>query len=53
MAKDRPGRKRLAVDIPIEIHKVIMSLAQKRNITLTLWVVRALQKEIANEKQYV
>jgi hypothetical protein len=45
----RPGRKRLAVDIPLHIHKKIEEYAKKRNITITTWVLRACYTRLQRE----
>jgi len=37
----REGRKRLSVDIPIEMFAIIKENAKKRNITITKWILRA------------
>lgn len=46
----RQGRKRLAVDLPIEMHNEIAHLARRRNIQLKVWLMRAITKEIIWEK---
>ena len=37
----RKGRKRLAIDIPEELHEAIKIYAARRNITMTKWILRA------------
>lgn len=48
----RPGRKRLAIDIPDKLHEVLSGIAQSRNITLTRYVIRALIRYSINETKY-
>lgn len=45
----REGRKRLAVDIPVELFTVIKENAKKRNITITKWILRACYARIKQE----
>lgn len=45
----RPGRKRLAVDIPDMLHEDIKLCAKNRNITITRWILRACYARIKNE----
>ena len=41
MSSKRPGRIRLAVDIPEDMHSKIKFCAKNRNITMTKWIMRA------------
>ena len=50
----RQGKKRLAVDIPIEVHKQLAELAQRHNITITklilkLITIKLIKDEIIND----
>lgn len=45
-------RKRLAVEIPEEVHKQLWKLARRRNITLTRYVTRALLRYMLDEQKY-
>ncbi len=45
----RLGRKRLAIDIPEELHEDIKLCAKTRNITMTRWILRACYARIKNE----
>ena len=45
----REGRKRLSVDIPIELFTIIKENAKKRNITITKWILRACYIRIKSE----
>lgn len=45
----RLGRKRLAIDIPEELHGDIKLCAKVRNITMTKWILRACYTRIKNE----
>ena len=44
--------KQLLTRIPIKLHAEIKARAALRNISLTLYVSRALSKEVAREKRY-
>lgn len=46
----RPGRNRLAIDIPEELHKDIKYSAKVRNITMTRWIIRACYARIRDER---
>lgn len=48
----REGRKRLSVDLPLELHKKVEQLASTRNITITKYVIRAILKKVREEEQY-
>lgn len=44
--------KRLLIDIPIDLHKEIKVRAAVKNITLKVWVLRAIFEAIKTEKSY-
>ena len=44
--------KRLSIDIPEELHKQIKIKAIKRNITLRVYILRAIKQAIKHEEQY-
>jgi hypothetical protein len=46
----RLGRKRLAIDIPEQIHQDMKYCAKIRNITLTRWVLRACYFKLKQER---
>lgn len=48
----RTGKKRLAIDIPVQMHNELKSLARKRNVTITFYVLRLLEPVIHREKKY-
>ena len=50
--KEIKTKKRLIMDIDINIHCEAKKWASIRNITLTEWVKRAILKKIAEEKKY-
>lgn len=50
MSADRPGRKRLAVDIPDAMHNDLKYVARKRNITITKWILRVVYARLKDEK---
>jgi hypothetical protein len=47
----RPGRKRLAVDIPLALHEALKKYASMRNITISHYVIRTLFRQIKKEIQ--
>lgn len=48
----RPGRKRLAVDIPLYVFEKVEQSAKIRNITLTKFILQAILEKLHNEKFY-
>lgn len=48
----RLNRKRLSMDMPITMHEDLIKLAHKHNITLTMYILRAMNALIKKEKQY-
>jgi hypothetical protein len=50
--EERSNRKRLSIDLPIELHKEIARSCISRNCTITKWVIRALIKELKSENGY-
>jgi len=48
---NRKGRKRLSIDIPIELHAFLSRTCKKRNITLTRYVIRVLTRHSLEEKR--
>lgn len=49
---NRPGRKRLSIDIPEKLHENLLIISESRNITLTRYVIRALIRYSMNETKY-
>ena len=45
-------RKQLAFDISPEIHQQVKILAARRNISMNLWMMRAVMERIAKETKY-
>lgn len=45
-------QKRLSCVIPIKLHKQLKRIANKRNITLTRYVIRALLRYSMQENKY-
>jgi hypothetical protein len=43
---NRPGRHRIVVDLPIEIHKTIKEYTEAAGMTMTKFIVRLLIKTI-------
>ena len=52
ITKSRVGRKRLSMDIPLDINEKIVRGARKRNITITKFVLQALMEKIRAEQYY-
>ena len=48
----KPKRKQITFDISAEHHNWIKSNAALRNISMNLWIKRAIQKEIDFQNQY-
>ena len=46
------NKKRLAVDIDLELHKQIKARAAFRNISITDWIMIAITQRILEEKKY-
>lgn len=44
--------KRLAIEVDAEFHTEIKKRAAERQISLRMWVVRAIMEAIRREKQY-
>lgn len=48
----RPGRKRLSMDIPLELNERLEKGAKLRNITITKYVLQAIMEKLRNEQYY-
>ena len=48
----RPGRKRLAVDIPVGWHKKLQDIAKNRNETVTKQIWRLIAEFIKKQKDF-
>lgn len=44
--------KQLLIEIPVHLHSEIKIRATQRNITMRLWILRAIINAINNEKKY-
>lgn len=49
---NRPGRKRISIDIPEKLHQNLFIVAESRNVTLTKYVIRALIRYSLHETKY-
>ncbi len=49
---EKKKRKQMAFDINPEIHRQVKILAAKRNISINLFVQRALIREITRQQKY-
>ena len=47
--EDKKKRKQMAFDVSLEMHTQIKILAAIRNISINLWMARAIQDRIAKE----
>lgn len=52
MSKKLIDKKRLAVDLPIEIHNEIKLLAEKRHCSISYYVLSVLMRVIREERKY-
>ena len=52
MEEKRLVKKRLAMFLPAKLHKEIHKRAIERNITMTKWIVRAIQERLKIEESY-
>lgn len=50
--ENKKKRKQLAFDISPEIHQQVKILAARRNISMNLWMNRAVIERIAKETKY-
>lgn len=48
----RPNRKRLSMDMPIEMHAMLKKIAHKHNVPLTMYILRIMDQVIKKEQQY-
>jgi len=46
---NRPGRKRVSVDVPIHLWIAAKESADRRNITMTRWLIRAIYGRLKQE----
>lgn len=46
---NRPGRKRLSIDLPEATHNKLMECADKQGQTITVYVTRAIWEKIKRE----
>ena len=42
--------KQLSMHIPLEIHTLVKVAASLRNLTIGKWIMRAIEKQLAEEK---
>lgn len=49
---DKKKRKQMAFDVSQEIHTHVKILAAARNISINLWMMRAIQDRIAKETKH-
>lgn len=49
---DKKNRKQMAFDINPDVHQKVKILAAMRNISINLWMARAINDRIAKETQY-
>ena len=50
--KKRSDRQRLAIDIPIDVHKELKEISANRHCTITKYVLRLIVKELLIERKY-
>jgi predicted HicB family RNase H-like nuclease len=49
---EKKRRKQMAFDISPEVHQTVKILAARRNISINLWMARAIQERIDRETKY-
>ena len=48
----RKGRVRISLDIPEELHETLKEMCDKRYMTKTMYIIRALVEKFINEEKY-
>lgn len=48
----KEGLKALTVHVPEDMHKEIKHITTERNVSMKIWVMRAIQKELDKELFY-
>lgn len=51
-AKKRIGRERISVDVPSSLYAGVKDELQKRNITMTRYIIRLILSDLKNSKRY-
>ncbi len=52
MSNERPGKKRLSMDIPEGIYELILRSAKDKNISVTRWILQTVVQRLKFEDQY-
>lgn len=50
--ENKSKRKQMAFNIDIKLHQQIRIQAAKRNITMNLWIIRAIEEYLKKEIQF-
>lgn len=48
----RQGRHRISMDLMNDLYRRVLKHAEKRNVTVTKWISRAILKELIEEEKY-
>jgi len=49
---NRPGRRRIVVDLPMDLYKKVAKLKTDYNCTLAEWTIKVFAKEVQKELSY-
>jgi len=52
MYKKRASKKRLAVDLPLVLHKELKVIADRRYCTITSYLIQVIRRAISQERYY-
>lgn len=52
LMENKSKRKQMAFNIDIKLHQQIRIQAAKRNITMNLWIIRAIEEYLKKEIQF-
>lgn len=47
---NRGGKRRLGIDIPVELFKTIKDVCNRKNTTMTEWIMKAILAQLKKEK---
>jgi hypothetical protein len=50
--KDRPNKKRIALDIPVFLYRAIVKVCELRYCSVTSWINRTMLEKIQKEDEY-
>jgi len=50
--RQKPYKKRLSMDLPIEIHVELKERSARRNITITKYIMSLVMEQLKKERSY-